>query len=173
MKTLVSILGVIGLGILGGAALYKYAPRNYSKKDFTSALAKARKLYSFPGSYFKLVEQIYRLETAHFRSTQYIRTGTPGMERHGKKFPWGWTMFADLWKSFRFRPVGVITMTENYTGVEKQFLVMPSVFAGITALLLYIDKFGAYRWYSTDPVKQAEYKAKLDKITTPIYNTLT
>jgi len=46
----------------------------------------------------KTLEQLFRLETNHFKSDQWLKTGTPGMIAFADSFPYGWSSlktFAD------------------------------------------------------------------------------
>ena len=53
-------------------------PRKFTKLDAKAAIEHAVRTYGI--EFGRIFEQIYRWETAHFRSGQFIRTGTPGME---------------------------------------------------------------------------------------------
>ena len=49
---------------------------------------------TYPKSFLARIEQALRNETAHFKSGQWLRSGTAGMEtspRNSIKFPYGWT----------------------------------------------------------------------------------
>lgn len=113
------------------------------------------------------VNRIYILETANYTSGQYKKTGTPGMEiTPGSEYPWGWYATArNIWSDVRFKPVGILRMKENQTGIEKQFIILPSVHAGMKVLADYLQRGNRPgRWYSTMETKQDAYEEKLRNI---------
>jgi len=121
------------------------------------------------------VERIYRIETAHFTSGQFLKTFSPGMEvaagTRGQTFPFGWTSMKEFWEQMDLIP-GFHTMPENKTGIKKTFLKFPNPYTAMRSLALYVRKYRPERWYSTDPVKQMEYRNKLGQITPRIVNKL-
>lgn len=119
----------------------------------------------------QMVEKIYRLETGHFGSTQFANTFSPGMEKHRDNYPFGWTSMENFWNSINFTPA-FYTMSENKTGITKTFVKFPNVKLAMESLAYYIKKYNPERWYSLDPVKQAEYRATLAKINPRIINSL-
>lgn len=131
--------------------------------SFTDAIKLIRKI-GINKETAKKVEQIYRLETSHFKSTQYKNTGSAGMESFGKAPYYGWSA-----QNFTARPIGTFTMPENTTGIRKTFIQFADTSDGVSFLVNYIKKHGrAGRWYSTDPNRMMQYETKLDKIKTPI-----
>lgn len=137
--------------------------KGFTELDFKEAIQKTNHSIQMK----TLIEQMYRLESNNFKSLQYKFTGSPGMESHGENFPYGWTSLKNLWTTRPdLKPVGKKTFMENGTLIPKKFLVFPSVNAGIESLASYLTIYPAGRWYSTDPIKQAEYENKLSKIKT-------
>lgn len=110
----------------------------------------------------EIVERMYRWETAHFTSQQYQSTNTPGMEAHGIAPTYGWYV-PFFMVNPSYMPIGTQNMTENGTGKEKRFVVMPSVEAGAMFLADYIGRYnGDYaRWYSTNEASKANYRSKI------------
>lgn len=100
----------------------------------------------------KIIEKIFRLETAHFKSEQFRHTGSAGMEV-GKWF--------GLPKN-----LGVYTTKENGTGLYKSFIIWQSPYDFLVYLSDYIDRHnGNYaRWYSTNTIKQLYYRTILKGI---------
>jgi hypothetical protein len=145
--------------------------KSYSEQDFIQGLPKV--LSTYGKDIAKRVEQIFRLETAHFKSQQFIKTGTPGMESHGLPPNYGW--YAPFFVANpSYLPLGTIQMKENQTPKTKTFIVMPSVEATMMFLADYIKRWGnAARWYSTNPESQAKYIASLDSIIPRHFNNLT
>lgn len=105
-----------------------------------------------------IIEKMYRVETAHFKSTQFKKTGTGGMESHGVSPYFGWSKdFFDL--NPELTPLGVYAVKEGKgaggnkqdTVNKKRFVIMPSVYARMKYKAYYIKKHNMdyARWYST------------------------
>jgi hypothetical protein len=113
----------------------------------------------------ELVEKIYRLETAHFKSEQYINTGSAGMLSFGSVYPYGWYKMLPFWLANpQWAPTGV-----GYTfkkGNETfEYLKFPN-FGGFYTLAYFLSSNRPGKWNSIDPEKQKEYEQKLEKIQT-------
>ncbi len=116
------------------------------------------------------VEQLFRLETRHFGSGQFLATFSPGMEKHSDKYPFGWKSMKAYWDEIGLVPT-FHTMPENKTGLSKTFLKFPNVLTAMRSVARYIKNYSPERWYSLDPVKQAEYRDSLNSIKPKIVNT--
>lgn len=116
------------------------------------------------------VEKIYRLETAHFTSGQYLRTGSAGMlatAGSNYQYPYGWTSLKSWWDTNPLRkPIGTVRW-KSKSGKIYHYIAFPGAL-GFLALaeILKIRNNNAGSWYSTQPAQQAEYEAKLANITT-------
>lgn len=108
------------------------------------------------------VEKIYRAETNHFKSGQYLASGSPGMLKHKADFPFGWVVENALWSDPAYRPVGEVTFNKN--GKDYTYLVFPDFQSAAFSLAEYVKEYGPLRWNSTDETAQASYKALLDSI---------
>ena len=118
----------------------------------------------------RIIEKMYRSETTHFTSGQYKNTGTGGMEVFGKPPYYGWSSkFFEQNPSYK--PIGIWSAYENeglskqggnpqVKDKKKQFVVMPSVLAGMEYKAYYINKYNGNwaRWYSTQVQAQEKYK---------------
>ena len=124
--------------------------RLFTEEDAIEALKKAQ--IEFGTEKAKILEKILRWETAHFKSKQFQFTGSAGMEI-GK------------WKNLPPN-APYITLTENKTGLKKKFIVWGSVYNFLKYLSEYIDRHEGNwgRWYSINPEKQADYKAKVNQV---------
>lgn len=111
----------------------------------------------------RIIEQMYRLETANFTSRQYVQTGTPGMET-GK---WGTVRYG-----YAIGTYASVPMVDNHTGQERRFIVFPSVKDAMLFLAAYINNYGGNfaRWNSTDPAIQEQYRNKVMAVTPSIVN---
>ena len=124
----------------------------------------------------RVIEKMYRSETKHFTSGQYKNTGTGGMEVFGKPPYYGWSSkFFEQNPSYK--PIGIWSAYENeglskqggnpqVKDKKKQFVVMPSVLAGMEYKAYYINKYNGNwaRWYSTQVQAQEEYKKAIKPI---------
>lgn len=137
----------------------------FNETDFADAIAVLKTRY--PADICKQVEQMYRKETNNFKSVQYKKTGSAGMEAHSKIFPYGWLLFKDSWiKNPNSAPNETIYISENQTGIKKPFLAFRSVLYAADALARYIIKYGAGRWYSTNETAANKYMYELSLINT-------
>ena len=117
-----------------------------------------------------IIEKMYRVETAHFKSTQFKKTGTGGMESHGVGPYFGWSKeFFDLYPELI--PLGVFAIKEGKgaggnkqdTVNKKRFVIMTSVYAGMKYKAYYIKKHNMdyARWYSTNEDNKKIYRESL------------
>lgn len=111
-----------------------------------------------------MVERIYRLETRHFKSEQYLNTFGAGMLKFGNNFPYGWTSMKNLWDKSENRPIGFYPMTVS--GKIYTYIKFPNLMAGLRSVATYLQKYNAGRWNTTDPDGQLAYEGKLNFMTT-------
>jgi len=139
---------------------------------FKIAAVKALKKYS--KEIVQNCERIFRMETAHFTSSQFKHTYSPGMEKFASTFPYGWTTLNKvLWKDFPiYAPVGTYTMPENQTGITKTFLKFPTLTASVMTVCAFLDNNGnnPAAWYSKNLESQARYQKTLNGIIPKITN---
>jgi Mg2+ and Co2+ transporter CorA len=139
---------------------------NYSNIDddtYRALFADITKMFSKEVA--ELVEKIYRLETAHFKSEQYKNTGSAGMLSFGTVYPYGWYRLMPFWLANpQWAPTGV-GYTFKKSGQTYEYLKFPN-FGGFYTLSYFLSSNRPGRWYSTDPEKQKEYEQKLEKIQT-------
>lgn len=113
------------------------------------------------------VDRIYRFETRNYQSGQFRKTGTPGMEiTPGTAYPWGWKATEkNVWSIPDLKPVGTVIMKENQTGKKKEFIVLPSVYAGMKVVADYLQRGNRPgRWFSTVESDQKWYEQKLKEL---------
>jgi hypothetical protein len=131
-------------------------------------------LQNFSPSIVSNMEKIYRLETNHFKSGQFIGTFSPGMEAFDNKFPYGWkTMNSILWTTHKnFAPIGIKIYSENNTSKQKRFLVFPSLFSAMFTVCTFLEYFGNNpgRWFSLNVESQNKYNNSIAKIKATITN---
>ena len=123
-----------------------------------------------------IIERMYRDETAHFKSGQYKACGTGGMEAFGSAPYYGWdSSFFEA--NPEFHPIGIWSAYENkgmsgqggnqqVTTRKKEFVVLPSVLAGMEYKAFYINKHNGNwaRWHSTKASNQQTYKTHIESI---------
>lgn len=147
---------------------------DFTVKDAESAL---KYIYDTYGKEIAIIiERMYRLETAHFTSSQYVKCGTGGMEAHGDAPYYGWDKtFFDSHPDYK--PVGLYDAYEGkglsgqggntqVTDRKKRFVILPSVEAGMVYKAEYIIRYdGNYaRWYSKNTEAQQKYKIEVVKV---------
>lgn len=172
----------------GGIAKQINTPANVPKaqgNNFTESDAKEalKIIYDKHGKDMAvIVEKMYRDETRHFQSGQFKACGTGGMEAFGSAPYYGWD------KNFfeanpEFKPTGIWSAFENkgmsgqggnkqVTDRKKEFVVFPSVLAGMEFKVFYINKYNGNwaRWHSTDTSVQAVYKKHIESIRSRFVN---
>lgn len=170
------IIGIAGTLVILGIATYFFIYKNNDEMDeiltdaneenFAKSIEKLKN-EGYSNEVLADVERIFRLETAHFKSGQFKRTYSPGMEVHGPArsgtsvFGWNVRNFAGNSKY----PTTFIEMPENQTGIKKKFIKFDNLTDSVRTLANYINYYGnPARWYSTAPDLQASYLAKLSKI---------
>lgn len=143
------------------------------KDEFKKGLIKLRG-DGFSDKILKDLERIFRLETSHFKSGQFRETYSPGMERHGTNYPWGWSTPKTLWDvEPNTKPIGFHTMPENKTGISKTFLKFPSLYASMKTVATYLARYNnPARWYSTNEDNQERYTKVLNSIRTRLYDEI-
>lgn len=121
----------------------------------------------------RIVEKMYRLETAHFKSKQYQNCGTGGMEAFGAAPYYGWdsNLFTEqpvgTWSSFEGKGLSGSGGNAQVTTKQKEFVKLPSVVAGMEYKIKYIIKYnGNYpRWFNkSDATAQKTYINSLKNI---------
>ena len=144
------------------------------QKDILKALSDILSKYGRQAA--ETVEQLFRLETAHFTSKQWQMANTPGMEIFSQNFPFGWTSLKKFTDKYGISPdkFSKYSIRENGTGIEKTFVVFPDAYTSMMFVADLLDSRGwnGGSWYSTDPVKQENYRKKLNSITPKLVNAL-
>jgi hypothetical protein len=141
------------------------------EKEIESALNKVKEVYGV--NYAKRLEQLFRNETAHFKSGNFLKTLSPGMEVGAKViYPYGWSSLFEFWENNpQYKPTGTHSQAENTSALAKKrgvrtFIKFGSVEASMMTVAHLIKlrggNFGA--WFSKNAVQQLAYNHELDKI---------
>lgn len=113
----------------------------------------------------KLVEKIYRAETAHFKSVQFLLTYSAGMLKFKDTYPYGWGNFKTFWAlNPSYKPVGYVQIYVTREKKDFFYLAFGSLTAAMMTLADYVKKNGPLRWNSTNKAAQAEYATLLNSI---------
>lgn len=143
---------------------------------FKNGLIKLKQSFGLTKNEAEKLEQQYRLETAHFKSGQFKKTYSAGMEKFGNSFPYGWNSLNNyFWKEHRdLKPCGYHTMPENKTGISKSYLKFPSLYAAMATMLHNARMKGGNfaAWYSNNKDSQKRYFDKLNSIIPRITRTI-
>ncbi len=134
----------------------KKSKKMFTPKDAEIAIKEVAKRYGQKVA--QDVERIMRLETGHFKSVQYQKTGSAGMEV-GK-----WSKIPkDLIENY------TVTMSDaDKSDGDDEFIVWKSVTAFAAYLAEYIQRHKGNwaRWNAIDPVKQEAYRKHVSTIRT-------
>ncbi len=127
--------------------------KNFNEDDAKKAITNVKMKYGTDMA--KIVEKMMRLETRHFKSKQYIQTGSGGMEAgHWANIPNNATS-------------GTIDFKDNQDKHIGHFIVWNSVTDFANYLAEYIKRYkGNFaHWNSTQPDKQIAYQKEVNSIT--------
>lgn len=126
------------------------------------------------------IESLFRNETRHFASGNFLKTFSPGMEATIETFPYGWSSLSIFWKLHpECAPIGIHKQVENTSGLlksrgERKFICFPNLDAAMITVAERIKAKGGDTgaWFSNDPISQKKYREYLLKIKTPYANSL-
>lgn len=134
------------------------------------ALQKVKEIYGL--NHAKRLEQLFRNETAHFKSGNYKITYSPGMESTKDTFPYGWKSLETFWLvNPQYAPIGVYKQVENTSALAKSrgtrsFIKFENPLASMMSVAHLIKlrggRFGS--WFSTKIESQMAYEEELNKI---------
>lgn len=121
--------------------------------------------------YARNIERLLRLETAHFKSSQWLKCGTAGMVATSTKFPFGWSSLATFAEKNNIDPdqFGIVYFANTSDGKPRNYIKFPDtgLFVEFLADFLHKVRGGNYlAWYSLNEAQQQKYKAALSKIST-------
>ena len=149
--------------------------RIITESEIKSAFQKCAALYGT--EYARSVERLFRKETAHFKSGQFLKTLSPGMEISGgtnstkTTFPYGWSSLSSFQSAnplYLKSTFYVHRMNENGTGLGKTFIGFPTIESSVMFVAWFIKntrggRFG--KWYSMNESSALSYENSLKQIT--------
>ncbi len=158
--------------LIVGFVFYMLFKPKFSITIFEKNIKEIKKIYGYDIA--NQVEQIYRLETAHMTSEQFLKTYSAGMMSFGNSYPFGWfTIHNIFWKEYpQFKPIGTKIFIEHKGllgegGGEKYFLEFPTLKAAMFTLAGFLNYYkNPAKWYSNNPDRQYSYLIALSKINT-------
>lgn len=166
MRTLFFIAVFVLFISIFGMKADKREPTDEEKKKAFEDIAE-----KYGRDFARQIERLFRLETAHFKSRQFKKSYSPGMEPTSEKFPFGWSSLRDFWeKNPQFRPDGIIQENENpgATGTGKglkKFISFPTFDAAVNSVAYLLNKRGNIAtWYSLKEDMQQLYLKTLSTI---------
>jgi len=143
-----------------------------TESEIKAALQKVKSVYGL--DHAKRIEQLYRNETAHFKSGNFLKTLSPGMEIGKGKFtfPYGWPSLVPFWMAYpHYKPVETFEQVENTSGLAKSkgvktFIVFKTIEASMmtVAELIHLRDGNFGSWFALEPTAQANYVKVLDTI---------
>lgn len=147
--------------------------------DISNALKVVSSKYGMPLA--KRIEQLFRNETRHFKSGNFLITLSPGMQATTSTLPYGWSSLSAFWKSNpKYAPIGLHIQKENDSAMAKSignqtFMTFPSIEGSMMSVaeLIHLRGDNAGSWFSkTDAALQKKYNDELDKIIPRFCNKL-
>lgn len=134
-----------------------------TEKQIIEALQKVKSVYG--QEIAENVEQIYRVETAHFKSSQFLYTFSAGMLKFKDAYPYGWGNFKTFWSlNPSYAPVNFYVIFVSREKKNFAYIGFSSLEAGMMTLAYYISKNGRLRWNSTKANEQAIYQRALNSV---------
>ncbi len=122
-------------------------------------------------AFTKGIEQLFRNETRHFKSGNFIKTLSPGMEATHHEMPYGWTSLVDFWKSNeQYAPSSLFNEVDNKSELsesrgERTFICFPNVKASMMTVAKVIEIKGSFgKWFNNIPADQTAYEQTLNEI---------
>jgi len=179
------IAGLALLGLVLGLRQATAAPGNITgafdqgsdQDEVKEALKQVANLYG--RDYAEKVEQLLRLESAHFTSQQWKVGHTAGMEANTSTFPFGWSsleQFIDAMPSLNLYPDNftTYTMDENQTDDVEEYIAFPSAYDFVFFLAWFIKnkrngRFG--NWFSTNDASATQYENTMSTIDADLVNS--
>jgi hypothetical protein len=117
--------------------------------------------------YARMIEKMYRYETGHFQSGQYVATYSAGMVANGGSFPYGWASlreFVDANPQYN----GDYGIKEfNTSRGVKNYVRFPNLESAVFFVAWFIkNKRGGDvgKWNSLDAAESAAYLAELSRV---------
>jgi hypothetical protein len=139
---------------------------NPSSNDLASAFLELKNKYG--EAFAEKIEQLYRLETAHFKSGQFLEGNSPGMVATKTEYPFGWKSLDQYNKANsidgRRYSLGRVFVVR---GKNYRYVKFPDFKTALNFVAWFIKnkRGGAVeKWNSLDATAAARYLNKLNQI---------
>lgn len=127
-----------------------------------------------------IVEQIFRTETKHFKSGNFIATLSPGMEATNDFSPYGWNKCNEFWiNNPHYHPVGIFKQVDNDSALskskgERKFIRFDAIEDSMMTVADIVNKAGNNGgvWNSNDLAIQKKYSDFLTSVKPRFVNSL-
>lgn len=148
------------------------------KDEIIDALKKIATIYGIDNA--KKIESLFRNETKHFKSGNFLICYSPGMEATTEQMPYGWTSLGEFWKTNpQYAPIGIHKQIENDSAMmksrgERKFIKFKNIESAMMTVAKRLSDKNWYTgaWASNNPDSQKKYADYLLKIKTPFTNNL-
>lgn len=163
--------------LVGAAVLIVYIVSKKTKKiSLVKQIKKGlKRVYDKDKLAAKRIEQIYRLETAHFKSKQFKNTGTPGMVATNldpNSF-FGWSSLEKFAKDQKLLASDFLIGYSKKIG-DKMFDYIQFKKPILMPMFMYfyfrLYKWNYGRWFSKSETEQKKYMQDVEKVTPKFYN---
>lgn len=118
--------------------------------------------------YTRNIEKLFRYETGHFKSRQFLAGYSPGMVATKNNFPFGWASLQEFVQANPKYKDGYSLKSFDTDAGQKSYVGFPSLeaSANFVAWFLKTKRGGNVGlWNSTDPGEASAYLANLQRVT--------
>lgn len=176
MKARGKFLLFITLGVIGVWLLFKYvirifgshkAPSSLSEAQIKDAFKFAQSKLGYDDEYMSKIEQLCRLESGHFKSTEFKTCRNFGMRAFSSDFDYGWGSLKTFCNKFNVPYSNYSTARIGSLYVKSNNLYYSIMF--MAWFLMTVRKGNVYAWNSLDYTQQMRYKKLCDSITSKFF----
>lgn len=166
---------ILALVAAAGVVIYVIT-KKVKKIDLTQQIKKGLKaVYDKDKLAAKRIEQIYRLETAHFKSEQFKKTGTAGMTAPilDPSIFWGWKSLSNFINDKKLNPSDfVIGYSKKIGGKMFNYIRFKKPFFAPLFMYYYFKMYDYDygRWFSKNDTEKKKYMLNIEKVTPKFYN---
>ena len=162
-----NIILVAGFLVVLYLAINYFSPTPQTQSDDPEAVFKnVAKIYGT--EYARNLEKLFRYETAHFKSRQFLAGFSPGMVATKNSVPYGWASLGEFVTANPKYKNGYSLKTCETSAGTKTYVGFPSLEASVffVAWFLKNKRNGNIGlWNSTDPSEAANYLQNLQQVT--------
>lgn len=158
---------IIAAAAAAAAAYFLYTSRKNAagSNDPQTVFKKLQTKYGT--NYARQLEKLYRYETGHFKSGQYLKTWSAGMVASSAAFPFGWASLNEFLAANPQYKGGFDTVQMNTSIGTKRYVKFPNLESAVFFLAWFIkNKRGGDvgKWNSLDTAESANYLTELNRV---------